>query len=196
MSILSGLDTPVFAAEGVPENTDAGAWRVRVDGLAQQEAELGLADIKALPNVILDARLTSVSGWSVRAQWEGTPWTEFMKRHPGRPEATHVTFVSAGGYATTAPLTELSSPRVLLCWGVGGEPLEPDYGGPLRMLIPNLWGYKSCKWVVRITYANSLVPGYWETRGYTNHGRIEPGTTMDVNTRTRRAIKGGEVTQF
>jgi DMSO/TMAO reductase YedYZ molybdopterin-dependent catalytic subunit len=196
VSVLSDLDTPVFAAEGVPAGTDAGQWRVRVDGLAGKKVELGLAAIKSLPNVVVSARLTSVSGWSVRAQWEGTPWTEFMKRHPGRPEATHVTFTSAGGYATTIALADLASPRVLLCWGVGGEPLEPDYGGPLRMLVPNLWGYKSCKWVTRITYADSLVPGYWETRGYTNHGRIEPGATMDVNTRTRRPIRGGEVTEF
>lgn len=196
MSILKDLQTPVFAAEGVPADTDAGPWRVRVDGMAARGAEFGLKELRSLPNARVGARLTSVSGWSVRADWDGVLWREFVKRHPPGPGATHVTFTSAGGYETTAPLAALDTEHALLCWGVGGAELEAEYGGPLRMVIPNLWGYKSCKWVVRITYTDALVPGYWETRGYTNEGEIEPGTTLDVNTGTRRKIKGGEVTEF
>jgi len=119
-----------------------------------------------------------------------------VKALPPMPQATHALFTSVGGYTTCVPLARLDHPRVLWAWAVGGEPLEADYGGPLRMVIPPLWGYKSCKWVSRLTYTDSMVPGYWETRGYTVDGEIEAGHTMDVNTKQRRKIQAGEVVDF
>jgi DMSO/TMAO reductase YedYZ molybdopterin-dependent catalytic subunit len=64
------------------------------------------------------------------------------------------------------------------------------------MVIPNLWGYKSCKWLGKIEFINQEEGGYWEDRGYTRSGLIESGITFDMNTKTRRPIKGGEVTEF
>ena len=84
----------------------------------------------------------------------------------------------------------------MLVYGVAGEALETEYGGPLRTVIPNLWGYKSCKWLVRIEFCNEMLGGYWEDRGYTRSGIIEPGTILDINTRTKRQIKGDEITEF
>jgi DMSO/TMAO reductase YedYZ molybdopterin-dependent catalytic subunit len=196
MSVLSEMDTPVFAAEGMPEAAIPDQWKMHVDGMAGTAVDVNLSELKTLPNSTVNCRLTSVSGWSVRADWNGAPWREFIKAYPPKPGASHATFRSVGGYTTTVPLSALDHPRVLLCWGVGGEPLEVEYGGPLRMVIPNLWGYKSCKWLMRVTYTDRMIAGYWESRGYTDHGRIEPGYTMDVNTRTRRPIKGGEVIDF
>jgi DMSO/TMAO reductase YedYZ molybdopterin-dependent catalytic subunit len=94
------------------------------------------------------------------------------------------------------PLKDLENPRVLLAYEVNGEPIELEYGGPLRMVIPNLWGYKSCKWLGRIDFMSHMEGGYWEDRGYTRSGIIEPGSTLDMNTKTRRPITGGEVTEF
>jgi DMSO/TMAO reductase YedYZ molybdopterin-dependent catalytic subunit len=101
-----------------------------------------------------------------------------------------------GGYRTTVSLKDLENPRVLLAYGVNGDPIEAEYGGPLRMVIPNLWGYKSCKWLGKIEFINQEEGGYWEDRGYTRSGLIEPGFTLDINTQTRRPIQGGEVTEF
>jgi DMSO/TMAO reductase YedYZ molybdopterin-dependent catalytic subunit len=64
------------------------------------------------------------------------------------------------------------------------------------MVIPNLWGYKSCKWLGRIDFIDQMEGGYWEDRGYTRSGMIESGFTLDINTKARRPIKGGEVTEF
>ena len=64
------------------------------------------------------------------------------------------------------------------------------------MVIPNLWGYKSCKWLSVIEFIREEEGGYWEDRGYTWSGVIEPGFTLDINTKTRRPIKGGEITEF
>jgi DMSO/TMAO reductase YedYZ molybdopterin-dependent catalytic subunit len=196
MSVLMEMETPVFAAEGVPENTDPSGWKISIGGMAEKEMEIPLDDIKALPVSQVDCRLTSVSGWSVRAKWDGVLWRDFIKAYPPSSEATHVTFTSHGGYTTTVPLDDLDHPRVLWAWGVDGEPLEDMYGGPLRMIIPNLWGYKSCKWIVKVTYADCLEPGYWECRGYSNEGHIKPARVLDVNSKERVNISGGEVTEF
>lgn len=195
MSILSRLETPIFKAEGIPK-IDEERFRLHIRGLVEAEAVFSLQEIMAMPFTRLNARLTSVSGWSVRADWDGVRWSDFMAQVQLKPEARHVTFVSAGVYATSIPVIQLND-RVMLVYAVGGEPLEREYGGPLRLLVPHLWGYKSCKWLSDIEFTGNERGGFWEDRGYTRSGTIEPGMTMDVNTRTQRPIKGGgEVTEF
>jgi DMSO/TMAO reductase YedYZ molybdopterin-dependent catalytic subunit len=196
MTILKDLETPIFAAEGVPPEAHQGEWKLRVDGLVQREALLDLDQVRALGQVTLSSRITSVSGFSVRADWNGLPWRTFIDAFPPTEGAAHVVFRSVAGYDANLTLEQLDHPRVMLAWGVGGEPLEPEYGGPLRMVIPHVWGYKSCKWLARITFTDRLTPGYWESRGYSVTGEIEPGITLDVNTGSKRRIKGGEVTEF
>jgi DMSO/TMAO reductase YedYZ molybdopterin-dependent catalytic subunit len=195
MSRLTDLRVPVFLAEGRPR-VDYAAWRLQVDGLIDTPRSLSLADIKALPFSRVDARLTSVSGWSVRVIWEGVLFTDFLKESALQPGASHVTFSSIGGYDSTVSLTDLKHPRVLLCYAVEGEPLEIEYGGPCRMIVPNLWGYKSVSCLARIEFTDSMKGGYWEDRGYTREAAIEPGMTLDINTHQHRRIKGGEVTEF
>jgi len=145
----------------------------------------------------VNARLTSVSGWSVRAVWQGVVWKDFLAQVQLKPEANHAAFISlGGGYETSLALKDLDHPRVLLCYAVEGEPLEPEYGGPLRMIVPHRYGYKSAKWLGRIEFIPGRRGGYWEDRGYTRDGLIEPGQTLDVNTGQRRPVAGGEVLDF
>jgi DMSO/TMAO reductase YedYZ molybdopterin-dependent catalytic subunit len=195
MGILSDLGMPVFKAGGM-QDIDPAACRLKVSGLAA-EMEFSLDEIKAWPMTTADARLTSVSGFSVRALWQGAVWREFMQHVELQPGASHATFVSAGGgYQTTVSLADLDHPRVLLCYSVGDLPLEPTYGGPLRMFIPHLWGYKSAKWLAGIEFTDRMHGGYWEDRGYPREAAIQPGTTLDINTGQRRNISGFEVTEF
>lgn len=195
MSVLSRMNTPVFKAEGIP-CIEEEAYRLNVWGLMEGEREFTLAEIRQMPFTRLDARLTSVSGWSVRARWDGVLWKDFVQQFTVMPLARHVNFTSVGGYDTSIPLAELND-RVMLVWGVDGEPLEKEYGGPLRLLVPHLWGYKSCKWLRSIEFHEEERGGFWEDRGYTRSGYIEPGLTLDINTRTERPIEGGrEVTEF
>ena len=165
MSILKTLKTPVFYAEGVPD-IDPATYALAVDGLVECVRTFTLGHIRAMPRTTADARLTSVSGWSVRAEWGGVRFADFLSQVPLRPEASHVIFASAGGYETCVALSDIREhPRVLVCTDSGGEPLEPEYGGPVRMFIPHLWGYKSCKGLARITFTDHLHGGYWEERG-------------------------------
>jgi DMSO/TMAO reductase YedYZ molybdopterin-dependent catalytic subunit len=196
MSILKDLGVPAFKAGGMP-TIDLQTYAVFVGGLVKRERHFSWQEILAMSKSRVNCRLTSVSGWSVRADWEGIKWKDFLKEIRIDSKANHVRFTTIGGnYTTVVSFWDLENPSVLLAYGINGEPIEPDYGGPLRMIIPNLWGYKSCKWLGRIDFIDQMEGGYWEDRGYTRSGIIEPGFTFDINTKTRRPIQGGEVTEF
>jgi DMSO/TMAO reductase YedYZ molybdopterin-dependent catalytic subunit len=196
MSILKDLDVPIFKAGGMPA-IDLKNYVLLVGGLVKEKRSFSWKDILAMPKSRVNSRLTSVSGWSVRADWEGIRWDDFVRQISFNPEANYVRFSTVGGsYTTVVSIKDLENPRVLLANGVNGDWIEPEYGGPLRMVIPNLWGYKSCKWVGEIDFIDQMEGGYWEDRGYTRSGIIEPGFTFDINTKTRRPIRGGEVTEF
>lgn len=195
MTKLKDLRTPVFQAEPIPPYK-AEEYRLGVSGLVREEQNFTLQEIKEMEFSRINARLTSVSGWSVRVDWDGVSWQDFLKNIELHHEATYVTFTSLGGYDTTVSLKDLENPRVMLAYGVAGEPLEKEYGAPLRMLIPNLWGYKSCKQLTNVEFSDKMIGGFWEDRGYTLSGEIEPGITFDVNTQQYREILGGEVIDF
>jgi len=196
MSILKDLGVPAFKAGGMPA-IDLKNYSLSVGGLVKEEKHFSWAEISGMPRSYVNCRLTSVSGWSVRADWEGVQWNDFLKLIHIKSKASYVRFISAGGgYTTSVSLKGLENPRVLLAYGVNGSPIEPEYGGPLRMVIPNLWGYKSCKWLSVIEFVREEEGGYWEDRGYTWSGVIERGFTLDINTKTRRPIQGGEITEF
>lgn len=195
MSVLKELKTPVFYAEGVPE-IDVSKYRMTVSGLVEEEREFTFDDLKSMKKTVVNARLTSVSGWSVRADWGGVLFSDFLAELDLKPQANHVIFTSSGSYDTCVSFEDLKQPRVLVCYEVGGEPIEAEYGGPVRMIIPQLWGYKSCKGMTSMNFTDRMHGGYWENRGYPRVAKIEPGETFDVNSRERRKISGGEVTEF
>ncbi len=196
MSILKDLRISAFKVGGMPV-IDLPNYFLFVGGPVKEEKHFSWQETLAMPKSWVNCRLTSVSGWSVRADWEGIQWSDFMKQILIDSETSHVRFTSAGGgYRTTVSLKDLENPRVLLAYGVNGNPIEAEYGGPLRMVVPNLWGYKSCKWLGKIEFIDQEEGGYWEDRGYSRSGAIEPGFTLDMNTKNRRPIPGGEVTEF
>jgi len=111
---------------------------------------------------IADARLTSVSGWSVRGQWGGVRLSDLLAPAGPKPEATHVRFISYREiYTTCIPLDVALKERTLLAYEFDGEPLDSDYGGPVHIFRPCLWGYKSAKSVVAITLEDHSSPGFW-----------------------------------
>lgn len=195
MSKLKEMKVPVFKAERIP-NINLETYQLKVTGLVDAETHFTWEEIQALPHSSVDARLTSVSGWSVRVVWNGILWREFIQHLPVRSDATHVLFRSVGDYTTGVPLRELDHPRALLVDGVEGEPIETEYGAPLRLMMPNLWGYKSCKWIEEIHFTDRMIPGFWEERGYSLDGEIERHETLDWNSQTRRLCGPGEVTEF
>jgi DMSO/TMAO reductase YedYZ molybdopterin-dependent catalytic subunit len=110
-----------------------------------------------------------VETWSVFDQhWEGLPFNRLVAMVQPAPEAKYVFFTSADGYTTSLTLDELSADENLLAVKLNGEFLDQGYGGPLRLVVPQKYAYKSAMYVTRITFTDSKELGYWETRGYSD----------------------------
>ncbi|MBN1259258.1 MAG: molybdopterin-dependent oxidoreductase [Anaerolineae bacterium] len=197
MGKLKSMHTPIFWAEGHPGTLMAEGWTVEIDGLVAHPKVLTYADLRVLPKTIADARLTSVTRWSVRGEWGGVHLSAVFAEAGVLPEATHVEFTSYRKiYMTTIPLEIALRERTLLAYEFDGEPLDADYGGPVRAFVPYLWGYKSAKSIIRVTLLDRARPGFWELRGYPDEATIEAGRVHDVNTHRWRRIPGGEVIEF
>ncbi len=197
MSRLSQMNTPVFWAEGHPGPLSAEGWQVEVGGLADRPVTLTYSEILAFPKSVADARLTSVSGFSVRGEWGGVRLRDLLQLVGVKPRATHVQFVSHRGiYTTCIPLEVANADRTLLAYDFDGELIETNYGGPVRIFCPYLWGYKSAKSVVAITLTSQAKLGYWELRGYPDEAQIRSRWLLDVNTGQTRRIGDGEVVEF
>ena len=196
MSILKDLGVPAFKAGGMPV-IDLQNYFLSIGGLVKEERHFSMAGdigVAEEPGELSPDFCVGLVGSSRLGRYQ---WNDFLRLIPIESGTNRVRFTSVGGgYSTTVSLKDLENPRVLLAYGVNGNPIEAEYGGPLRMVIPNLWGYKSCKWLGKIEFINQEEGGYWEDRGYTRSGLIEPGFTFDINTQTRRPIKGGEVVEF
>lgn len=194
---LKAMHTPIFWAEGHPGPLSAKGWTVEIGGLVQRPTSLTYEELLALPQSIADARLTSVTRWTVRGEWGGVRFGDLFQVVGLAPGAAYVRFFSYRKiYTTTIPLEVALRERSLLAYEFDGEPLTSDYGGPVRGFIPSLWGYKSAKSVVRLELVDRPLPGYWEVRGYPDDALITAGRVHDVNTHTWRRIPDGEVREF
>ncbi len=197
MSKLKEMHTPIFWAEGHPGPLERKGWTVAFDGMVDRPTTFTFAELAEMPQTIVDARLTSVTRWTVRGEWGGIHLSEIFDRIGVSPEATHLRLFSYRKiYTTSIPLDVALKERTLLAYEFDGEPLDADYGGPIRAFVPYLWGYKSAKSVIRAELIDHSVRGYWEVRGYTDEATIEPGRVHDVNTHKWRRIPGGEVREF
>ena len=174
------------------------SWRLTVDGLVDYPKVFGFADLVCLPRQDQVTDFHCVEGWSVYdVPWNGVHLSELVDRVRPTSAATHITLYSLGGkYVESLPLEVALEPKTLLAYGIQGSTIPMRHGFPLRMVVPHLWGYKSIKGLARMTFNDHVVAGYWESRGYTECATIEPGITFDINSRTRREITGGEVTDF
>jgi DMSO/TMAO reductase YedYZ molybdopterin-dependent catalytic subunit len=145
-------------------------WRLKVHGAAD-ESVLTWDDLAAMSQTELVTDFHCVTAWSIYdARVQGVLWQDFLTRANVYPTATHVMFHSYDGYSTNLPLTELDQPDVALVHSFGGKPLAREHGGPMRMWVPHLYAWKSAKWVSGIEFLTQDKRGFWEVRGYHNHG--------------------------
>ena len=194
MSRLKELKTPVFWAEGHPGKIDREFWEIEVTGLCDAPQTFTWAQLLEMPKTVVDARLTSVTRFTVRGNWGGVRLLDIMNAVRSHPSVTFVRFWSIRSiYDTSIPFETAIKKGTLLAYEFDGEYLEEDYGGPVRAFVPYLWGYKSAKTVTRIILMDHYVPGYWEKRGYTDEAYIEAGLVRDINDGGRiRRISEGE----
>lgn len=198
MSRLKDLRTPVFWAEGHPGKLDREDWVVEVNGFCANPRTFTWQELIALPKSIADARLTSVTRFSVHGKWGGVRVADLLDAVKASPEARYVRFWSYRMiYDTSIPIEVALRERTLLAYEFDGELLEEEYGGPVRGFCPYLWGYKSAKSVVKIELMDRYFSGFWEQRGYPDDALITAGKVRDMNQGGRlRPIPNGEVIQF
>jgi DMSO/TMAO reductase YedYZ molybdopterin-dependent catalytic subunit len=159
---------PVLHAETIPP-FDPATWRFRVEGDVESAAEWGWEEFRSLPSVTLTSDFHCVTGWSkLDNTWEGVRFAEIADRARPGPAATTVLIEAPSGYTANLPLSALLDDDVLFAWAHNGEPLPPEHGGPLRLVVPKRYGWKSVKWAVRARVLDRDVRGYWEERGYHN----------------------------
>jgi len=157
---------PVMSFGPAPK-IDLASWKFDAFGLVEAEVSLNWEQFMALPKLTIDSEFHCVTQWSrLENTWEGVAFTEVMKLLTPKPEATHVMAHCYGGYTTNVPLATLVDDDVLFAYNHDGQPLDRDHGGPLRLVVPKLYGWKSAKWVNGIEFMAGDRPGFWEQRGY------------------------------
>ncbi len=144
-------------------------WRLRLHGLVEREVELDWPGLMALPQVTDVSDFHCVTTWScLDLDWEGVRAAEVLALARPLPGARFVTLHGYDGYTTNLPLSALQDEDVLIAHGVRGGPLSPAHGGPVRLVVPKRYAWKSAKWLKAIEFHAEDRPGYWEVRGYHN----------------------------
>ena len=160
---------PVLSYEPTPR-FDPQKYQFKIWGAVAEPFELTWDELLALPRVQLTSDFHCVTTWSrFDNAWEGVHIREILKRAQPLPEATFVMAHSFTGYTTNMPLADLDDDDVLIAFMHDGQPLEPEHGGPVRLIVPKLYAYKSAKWLNGLEFLEKDRPGFWEVRGYHNH---------------------------
>lgn len=163
---------PVLHAGSVPR-VDLKRWSLRLFGLVEEPKSWTWEEFRALPSVRVRADMHCVTTWSLLDNtWEGVSVGEVMRNVRLKPEARFVLVHAEHGWTTNLPLADFLGEDCLFAWSRNGEPLSPDHGWPLRLVVPRLYAWKSAKWVRAIEFLARDVPGFWEQAGY--HARGNP----------------------
>ena len=179
---------------------DPRSWDLTIEGLAGPPLHLKLADLERLPRITQSSRLKCVQCWSGRVRWEGFRADELLKLARPKPEASWVRIDCADRYFDFLKMEDLLHPRTLFALGMNGEPLSPEHGAPLRLVIPFKYGYRSSKLITKLTLTETggqgIVADAWPGY-YSPSGDIEPGVDhpFDFPGETRK-ITGGEIVDY
>ena len=161
-------DFPVLSAGPTPR-TPLQEWTLTIDGAVDEPGSWTWDELLALPQETFTVDIHCVTKWSKL----GTSWTgvsvDTLLEHVDT-EADYVTAWSDGDYTTNLPLEDVTGGRAWVVHTFEAEPLEPEHGGPARMLVPHLYFWKSAKWVRGLTLTEEDYPGFWEQNGYHNYG--------------------------
>jgi DMSO/TMAO reductase YedYZ molybdopterin-dependent catalytic subunit len=156
----------VYAALGIPR-VDPQKWRLRVDGLVTTPLEYTYSQMTSLPQTSYVRSAHCVTKWSIRdVAWEGVPIGGLVAPAGVSPLSKWVMFHCEEGYSAPVPVDDALREDSLLAFKLNGKPLSAEQGFPARPFFPNLYLWKSAKWVNRIEFIEGYQDGYWEAYGY------------------------------
>ena len=161
-------DFPVLSAGPTP-HTPLDRWDFSIVGEVDEPRRWTWDEFRALPSEEVSVDIHCVTKWSkLDTVWEGVSVDTLLDGI--ETSAEYVVEFSDGGYTTNVPLEDLVGGRAWVAYEYGGEPLEPEHGGPARLLVPHLYFWKSAKWLRALELRADDAPGFWEGYGYHNYG--------------------------
>jgi DMSO/TMAO reductase YedYZ molybdopterin-dependent catalytic subunit len=158
---------------GEPGDTSKSNYRLRVHGEVTTELDLGFRDLLKMTQVTRAEDVHCVTGWTVfGAQWTGVQISSLAKLAGVKDTARFVIFEAAHGYTANLPIAHALAANSMIAHKLDGAPLAIEHGAPLRAVVPDLYFWKSAKYLTGIRFVRHDQPGYWEVRGY--HNRADP----------------------
>jgi len=155
---------------GIRPNVNTSNWTLRIFGLVEHEIELDWAAFRKLPQIKDVSDFHCVTRWSqLDMDWEGVSARELLAQAAPLPLAQYVTLHGYDGYTTNLSLEALLDDDVIIAHSVLGKSLTAEHGGPVRMVVPKRYAWKSAKWLKAIELHADDKPGFWEVRGYHNY---------------------------
>lgn len=162
---------PVLTYGQTPQ-VETATWEFKVWGLATPKT-FTWEDFMAMPQTDFTADFHCVTTWSkLDVQWTGVKVTDFMQHIEIDPKAVHVMEHCYGGYTTNISLEDFLREENFFAHTLFGEPLPAEHGGPMRLVVPHLYAWKSAKWINGLEFLDRMELGFWERNGY--HHRGEP----------------------
>lgn len=158
----------IYTVAATMPRFDPTTWRLWIDGLVEEPQIVSYDALRALPRAEQVSDFHCVTGWSVtNVHWAGVRFADLLGAARPLPSAAALDFTSSEQpYVDTLTLEQAGLADVMLAYEMDGRPLTRPHGAPVRVVIPGMYGYKSVKWVERITLVDRPRPGYWEQRGY------------------------------
>jgi DMSO/TMAO reductase YedYZ molybdopterin-dependent catalytic subunit len=161
-------DFPVLSAGPTPR-TSLDEWTFSITGEIDEPRRWTWDELRALPSETIIVDIHCVTKWSkLDTTWEGVSVDTLLDGV--ETSAEYVLAFCDGGYTTNLPLEDITGGKAWVAFGYDGEPLDPEHGGPARLLVPHLYFWKSAKWVRGLALRADDSPGFWETYGYHMYG--------------------------
>ena len=159
---------PVLSAGPTP-HTRLADWSFTLRGMLDTPISWTWDELRALPNETVTVDIHCVTSWSkLGTTWEGVSVDTLLEGV--EPLGGYLVADCYGGYTTNLALEDVTDGKAWVAFAYDGEPLEPEHGGPARLLVPHLYLWKSAKWVRSLVITEHNEPGFWETLGYHDHG--------------------------
>jgi DMSO/TMAO reductase YedYZ molybdopterin-dependent catalytic subunit len=159
---------PVLHAGGVP-HVELATWDFKVEGEVEEPLRLTLDELKELPQTEVTIDIHCVTRWSrFDTTFTGVHWRELAKLARPKPGARYVVAHAEQGFTSNVPLAAIEDDDALVAWSADGEELSAEHGGPLRLVVPSRYFWKSAKWLRALELRTADQPGFWERYGYHN----------------------------
>lgn len=162
-------DFPVLSLGPTPK-IDKNDWSLQIRGLADGKV-WNWEEFNKLPMTDFIVDIHCVTKWSkLGSVWRGVSFDEIFKLVHPKPEAKYVIAYSYDGYSTNIPVKDLTHGQAIIAVSYDGKDIPPEHGGPVRIVLPHLYFWKSAKWLKEIEFVEKDSPGFWEQRGYHIYG--------------------------